>query len=295
MTSSTTAKTYSNTTTTIAARLSPESQTQTKELPNIVKGDSNPHSIPHFASAKDERKWVLQHMAGAFRVFARKGYTEGTIGHVSLRDPIDPTTFWINPMGKHFGLIKVGDLVHVDQDGNILSTGNQAAIKTAGFLMHSAIHKARPEVNAACHFHSTFGKAWSSFGKELEMINQDVCIFYKCHSVYPEFNGAVLKSRESDKIVEALGNGKGVILQNHGLLTVGSTIDEAGYLFTLLEKCCQIQLLAQSALVPGKSLRVIGDEEAQYCEKTHGGSEALYTEFQPDLEMEYYLNNDFLN
>ncbi|KAI5952127.1 hypothetical protein CANMA_005114 [Candida margitis] len=291
MTSSTT-KTCSDSTT---VKISVNGQFSDRNSPGIVKGGSHRYSIPQFNSAKDKRKWALQHMAGAFRVFARKGYTEGTIGHVSLRDPIDTTTFWINPMDKHFGLIKVSDLVHCDQDGHVLPTGNQAAIKTAGFLMHSAIHKARPEVHAACHFHSTYGKAWSCFGKELDMINQDVCIFYKRHSVYPEFNGAVLHAKESERIVEALGRGKGIILQNHGLLTVGSTIDEAGYLFTLLEKSCQIQLLAQSASKSGESLKVIGEKEAEYCENKHGGPDALYTEFQPDLEMEFHLNDDFLN
>ncbi|KAG5419898.1 hypothetical protein I9W82_001778 [Candida metapsilosis] len=275
-----------------------QQQQRCNNLPNIVKGDySHPYSIPNFTSLKDKRKWALQHMAGAFRVFARKGYTEGTIGHVSLRDPVDPTTFWINPMGKHFALMKVSDLVHVDQDGNVLPTGNQAAIKTAGFLMHSAIHQARPDVNAACHFHSVHGKAWSCFGKSLDMINQDVCIFYNRHSVYAEFNGAVLNEKESEKIVKTLGeNGKGIILQNHGLLTVGSTIDEAAYLFTLMERCCQVQLLAQSASLQGeKCPKLIGDEEAQFCESTHGGAETLYTEFQPDLELEMHLNDDFLN
>ncbi|CAD1813485.1 Class II Aldolase and Adducin N-terminal domain family protein [Candida parapsilosis] len=280
------------------ANSSKYSHMQPKPPPNIIKGGSHAYRIPQLPSPQEQRKWALQHMAGAFRVFARKGYTEGTIGHVSLRDPIDPNTFWINPMGKHFALMKVCDLVHVDQDGNILPTGNQAPIKLAGFLMHSAIHKARPDVNAACHFHTTYGKAWSCFGQPLDMINQDACIFYNHHAVYSQFNGAVLNQQESGNIVKALGNdGKAIILQNHGLLTVGSTIDEAAYLFTLMEKCCQIQLLAQSAQsVPlHNTIKIIGDKEARYCEEIHGGAETLYTEFQPDLELEYYLNDDFMN
>ena len=91
-----------------------------------------------------------------------------------------------------------------------------------------------------------------------------------------------------------MGDGKGVILQNHGLLTVGNTVDEAAYLFTLLEKSCQVQLAAQAALLPGEKLKIIGDEEAAYCERNDGDPETLYTEFQPDFEMEVYLNDDFL-
>lgn len=172
--------------------------------------------------------------------FSRKGYTEGTAGHISIRDPVDPNTFWINPLGKHFGLLKASDMVHVDHEGNILPDGAQVAINAAGFSIHSALHHSRPDVHAACHTHSVYGKAWSAMGKPLAMINQDVCTFYKSHAVYEDFGGVALEAEEGIHISKALGDGKGVILQNHGLLTVGNTVDEAAYLFTLLEKSCQV-------------------------------------------------------
>ncbi|EER31091.1 conserved hypothetical protein [Candida tropicalis MYA-3404] len=262
---------------------------------NIAKGMDHAYQKPTFTDKYQERKWALEHMAGAFRVFARKGYTEGTAGHISIRDPVDPNTFWINPLGKHFGLIKASDLVHVDHAGNILPDGAQTAINAAGFVIHSALHAARPDVHAACHTHSTYGKAWSAIGKPLDMINQDVCTFYKSHSVYQDFGGVALEAEEGFRIAEAIGNGKGAILQNHGLLTVGSTVDEATYLFTLMEKSCQVQLAAQAALLPGEKLKLIGDEEAAYCEYKAADPETLYTEFQPDYEMEIYLNGDFLD
>ena len=235
---------------------------------NIAKGGKHPYQLPKFTDKKEERKWMLQHMAAAFRVFARKGYTEGTAGHISIRDPIDPNTFWINPLGKHFGLLKASDMVHVDHEGNILPDGAQVAINAAGFSIHSALHHARPDVHAACHTHSVYGKAWSAMGKPLAMINQDVCTFYKSHAVYEDFGGVALEAEEGIHISKALGDGKGVILQTHGLLTV--------------------------ALLPGEKLKIIGDEEAAYCERNDGDPETLYTEFQPDFEMEVYLNDDFL-
>ncbi|KAG8202786.1 hypothetical protein GWM34_02418, partial [Candida africana] len=261
---------------------------------NIAKGGKHPYQLPKFTDKKEERKWMLQHMAAAFRVFSRKGYTEGTAGHISIRDPVDPNTFWINPLGKHFGLLKASDMVHVDHEGNILPDGAQVAINAAGFSIHSALHHSRPDVHAACHTHSVYGKAWSAMGKPLAMINQDVCTFYKSHAVYEDFGGVALEAEEGIHISKALGDGKGVILQNHGLLTVGNTVDEAAYLFTLLEKSCQVQLAAQAALLPGEKLKIIGDEEAAYCERNDGDPETLYTEFQPDFEMEVYLNDDFL-
>lgn len=262
---------------------------------NIAMGMPHPYAIPKFSTKEEERTWAKQHMAAAFRVFARKGYTEGTAGHISLRDPINPDTFWINPLGKHFGLIKASDLVHCDEEGNVLSDGPMSSINAAGFAIHSAIHKARPDVNAACHTHSTYGKTFSAFGRELDMINQDVCTFYNSQAVYSNFGGVAIEPEEGKEIAEALGNGKGIILQNHGLLTVGATVDEAAYLYTLMEKSCECQLLADAALRPGEKLRICGDAEAAYTEKVQGDPETLYTEFQPELEMELFYNGDFMN
>lgn len=262
---------------------------------NIAKGMPHPYPVPKFTDKHEERKWAKQHMAGAFRVFARKGYTEGTAGHISLRDPVDPTTFWINPLAKHFGLIKASDLVHCDEHGNVLPDGPQLAINAAGFAIHSAVHKARPDVIAACHTHSIYGKTFSAMGRPLDMISQDVCTFYKSHSVYSDFGGVALEAEEGKAIAASLGDGKGVILQNHGLLTVGQTVDEAAYLFTLMERSCEAQLLADAALRPGEKLKICGDEEAAYTEYMAADPETLYTEFQPDFEMELYHNNDFLN
>jgi hypothetical protein len=84
------------------------------------------------------------------------------------------------------------------------------------------IHKTRPDVHAACHAHSVAGKAFSVFGKPLDMMTQDALRFYKSHAVYTNFGGVVLDREEGERIGKALGNGKAVILQNHGLLTVSS-------------------------------------------------------------------------
>lgn len=257
---------------------------------NLVQGQyPYRHKKPEFKDKYDERRWCLEHLAGAFRVFGRKGYAEGSAGHISVRDPVDPETFWINPLGTHFSLMKVSDLVHVDKEGRVIG-GNLAAVNAAGFKIHSELHKARPDVNAACHTHSVWGKAYSTFGKPLEMINQDVCIFYKAHSVYENFGGVVLEKEEGINIAKAIGNGKGVILQNHGLLTVGETIDEAAYLFTLMERCCEVQMQVDK-INPMFEKKIIDDEEAAYTYHMTSDPETLYTEFQPDYELELELTN----
>jgi ribulose-5-phosphate 4-epimerase/fuculose-1-phosphate aldolase len=124
-------------------------------------------------------------MAAAFRWMGRQGYGEESgAGHISVRDPILTDHFWINPLLRSFKHIKVSDLVLVNEDGEVCEGGNQHAINTAGFLIHSAIHKARPDIVAACHAHSMAGKAFSTLGIELDITTQDSCIFYKDQVVY---------------------------------------------------------------------------------------------------------------
>lgn len=176
--------------------------------------------IPLFSSYDKHRAWILSHMAGAFRVFARKGFTEGMSGHISVRDPENPHTFWTNPLGKHFATLKASDMVLVDYDGKVVGGNTTRPANAAGFLIHSAVHKARPDVHAACHCHGKAGKAWSAFGRKLEMINQDVTYFYgEAQALYEEFGGIVFDEEEGKRLAASLGpNGKGLILRNHGLL-----------------------------------------------------------------------------
>ncbi|KAH6981679.1 class II aldolase/adducin N-terminal [Ilyonectria sp. MPI-CAGE-AT-0026] len=241
--------------------------------------------IPQIDDLHKKRQWQLEHMAGAFRVFARKGYTEGTSGHISVRDPVDPDTFWINPLGKNFGMLKASDMVQVNEQGQVIG-GNKTAINAAGFMIHSAIHRARPDINAACHTHSPFGKAWSTYGKPLDIISQDTCNFWGTQVVYESFGGVVLEQDESEKIAQALGDkGRVAILQNHGLLTTGGTVDEAAYLYTLMERSCEVQLLVEAT---GLEKKFIGEKEAEFTARVNADPETLYTEFQPDFQYEIW-------
>ncbi|CAG9983152.1 unnamed protein product [Clonostachys byssicola] len=258
--------------------------------------------IPEFTDPYEERKWALERMAGAFRVIARKGYLEGTAGHISVRDPVDPDTFWINPtemlkvddrLAYHFGMIKVSDLVHVNMKGEIIG-GNRACINNAGFNIHSALHEARPDVNAACHFHSVHGKAWSCFGRPLEMLNQDACTFYNDHTVHDMFGGIAFEASEGERIAAALGNKRCSILKNHGLLTTGKTVDEAAFLYTLMENSCRIQILAEAAAASGIPKHICPHEEAEYTYRLTT-PEAMWLEFQPDYQYELHASGgDFL-
>jgi ribulose-5-phosphate 4-epimerase/fuculose-1-phosphate aldolase len=248
---------------------------------------------PSFTSVEKHRAHILEHMAGAFRVFARKGYTEGLAGHISVRDPENPHAFWTNPLNRPWSLIRASDMVLVDYDGRHLAGQTSRPVNGAGFLIHGAIHRARPDVNAACHAHSPYGKAWSAFARPLEMINQDACIFYgNAQSVYQDFGGVVFREEEGDRVAKALGDeGKAMVLANHGLLTVGKTVDEAAYLFTLMERSCMVQLSVEAAAANGLKKRFIGDDEAKYTFDMTADPDSLFCEFQGDLEVEDVLSN----
>lgn len=154
-------------------------------------------------------------------------------------------------------------------------------INTAAFAIHTEIHKARPDVHAACHAHSVYGKAFSVFGRELDMITQDSLRFYRSHSVYNDFKGVVLDSEEGKRIGKALGQGKACILQNHGLLTVGASVDEAAFWFISLDKTCHAQLLVDAASAgSGYKKIMISKEECEDTALQVGGPEKGWLAFQ---------------
>ena len=180
----------------------------------------------------------------------------------------------------HFSQICVSDLILANEDGEIV-IGDEP-INAAAFAIHSEIHKARPDVNAACHAHSVYGKAFSVFGRELDMITQDALRFWKSHAVYDNFGGVVLDREEGKRIAKALGNKKAVILQNHGLLTVGNDVDSAAFWFISLDKTCHAQLLVDAASAgSGHQKKLIDDEEAAFSYQQVGLPAKGWLAFQP--------------
>lgn len=188
-------------------------------------------------------------------------------------------TLGLNPLSQHFSQISVSDLILVNEDGEVV-IGDEP-INAAAFAIHSEIHKARPDVDAACHAHSVYGKAFSVFGRELDMMTQDALRFWKSHAVYDNFGGVVLDREEGKRIAKALGNGKAVILQNHGLLTVAKTVDAAAFWFISLDKTCHAQLLADAASAgSGYKKILISDEEAEFSYASVGTDEKGWLAFQ---------------
>src|SRR5262249_58650169 len=115
---------------------------------------------------------------------------------------------------------------------------------------HSQVHAARPDVIAAGHAHSIYGKSWSTLRRRLDPLTQDACAFFEDHAIFDDYTGVVLDPEEGKRIAHALGDKKAVILSNHGLLTVGHSVDEAAWWFITMERSCQAQLLAEAAGAP---------------------------------------------
>ena len=220
----------------------------------------NMPSPPTFNSIAEERLHRKQRLAAAFRIFAQFGMGEGAAGHITVRDPEFPETFWLNPFGVHFSLVKVSNLIRVDHHGEVVE-GNHP-VNRAAFAIHSRVHIARPDVVAAAHTHGIYGRAFSALGRPLAMISQDACAFYQDHALYDDYGGVVLELGEGEQIAKALGSMKGVILRNHGLLTVGGSVDEAAWWYLSMERNCQVQMMAEAA-AHGEPLRLVPEESCR--------------------------------
>lgn len=241
---------------------------------------------PTFTSVEAERRHRQERLAAALRVFAQFGFAPGLAGHITARDPELTDHFWVNPFGIHFSRIRVSDLILVNPQGEVVR--GIGALNRAAFAIHSQIHEARSDIIAAAHAHSFYGKTWSSLGRLLDPITQDAAIFYQDHALFDDFKGVVLETSEGKRIAQALGDRKAAILRNHGLLTVGHSVDEAAWWFIRLEDAAKSQLLAEAVgkPIPINHNLALGIQRNGTHEAGWRGFQYLWDEIthnQPDL------------
>jgi ribulose-5-phosphate 4-epimerase/fuculose-1-phosphate aldolase len=234
-----------------------------------------PRSMMVDRSVEQERLWRKQRLALAFRIFGRLGFDEGVAGHITARDPEHSDRFWVNPFGLSFKLITVDDLILVDHQGQVVE--GSWPVNQAAFAIHAAIHSARPDVVAAAHSHSKFGRAYATLGRTLEPLTQDSCIFHGDHVLFDDYTGVVNDPEEGKRIAHALGGNKAAILRNHGLLTVGASIEEAIFWYVTMERTCEVELLARAA----GDVHPMDDDVAGTTAKLIGGHEAGWFCGQP--------------
>jgi len=243
----------------------------------------NVPQMPTFPTFAVHRAHAKQRLMLGFRLLAKLGYDEGVAGHMTCRDPEYANLFWVNPFGIHFGQITTSSLILVDHSGNVVRGDH--AVNRAAFAIHSEVHRARPDVHAACHTHSMYGKSFSALGRKLLPITQDSCAFYEDHGLYTGYGGVAYDPEEGQRIAKALGKCKGGILQNHGLITVGKTVDETVWWFISMDRCCQSQLLAEAAAKNISELKLIDHETAKDTYQIVGNSNVGWFMAQPMFDV----------
>lgn len=216
---------------------------------------------------------VREDLAAVYRLIAHFGMDDIIHTHVSARIPDEPDTLLINRYGDLFREVTPSSLAVIDHDGNLVR-GPQVPINTAGIVIHTAIHAARPDAACVVHTHTPAGVAVSCLEEGLLPLNQTALLFHG-QLAYHRFEGIALDRDEQVRLVADLGDKRAMILRNHGLLTVGRTVGEAFSLMYNLEQACRIQLSAQASgrklVLP--SLDVQNRTAAQYDADPDGAAE----------------------
>ena len=194
-------------------------------------------------------------LAACYRLVAHYGMADMMANHVSARVPGEEGAFLINAYGMMYEEITASSLIKIDIDGNILARPDFGAldygINKAGYVIHGAIYRARPEVGCVIHTHTWAGMALSALDCGVLPITQTSMRFLKIG--YHDYQGVVLDRKEEASLLRDLGDGEALILRNHGLLTVGQTIGEAFNWMHRLELTARSQLAAMATgakLVP---------------------------------------------
>src|SRR5438105_11321856 len=183
-------------------------------------------------------------LAAAYRLVALYGWDDLIFTPISARVPSSEHHFLLNPYGMMFEEVTASSLVKIDLAGNKV-LDSPYFINPAGFTIHSAVHAAREDALCVMHLHTDYGIAVSAQKQGLLPISQQA-MFAIASLAYHDYEGLALDEEEKPRLVADLGDKKFMILRNHGLLTIGRTAAEAFLGMFLLERACEIQILAQS-------------------------------------------------
>ena len=187
---------------------------------------------------------VREQLAACYRLVHHHGWTDLVYTHISARVPGPEEHFLLNPLGFMFNEVTASNLVKIDLDGNNVGQSPHP-VNRAGFVIHSAVHAARPDVQCVIHLHTPAGMAVSMMKCGLQPLSQHAQMFYG-RVGYHEYEGIAIDTEERKRLVRDLGANPVMILRNHGTLVAGATIPQAFSFMFHLEKACQAQLLAMS-------------------------------------------------
>lgn len=183
-------------------------------------------------------------LAACYRLIALEGLTEMVANHISVRVPGSHNEFLINPYGMLYEEMTASSMLRIDLEGNVLFNATDYGVNRAGFVIHSAIHAARHDVDCIIHTHSLAGMAVSAMKCGILPIAQSSMRFADIG--YHDFEGIAVRTDERERLVQSLGQREALVLRNHGLLTVGPSIPECFNNMYRLERACQLQVMTLS-------------------------------------------------
>jgi ribulose-5-phosphate 4-epimerase/fuculose-1-phosphate aldolase len=222
------------------------------------------HGSTQTGSIRDQvspEEWQVRvDLAACYRLMALYGMTDLIYNHISARVPDTNDELLINPYGYLYEEITASSLLKIDLDGEIrLQPDHAYRLNAAGFVIHSAVHAARHDVECVIHTHTRAGTAVSAMDCGLLPLSQTAMRFYNAVS-YHEYEGPALKMDERQRLVADLGDTNAMVLSNHGLLVCGRTIPDAFNRIYALENACRIQV---DAMASGQRLKTASDEAAE--------------------------------
>ncbi|MEV0318319.1 class II aldolase/adducin family protein [Streptomyces sp. NPDC050658] len=215
---------------------------------------------PGLPAPADQELRLRRELAAVYRLVAHFRMTDLIFTHISLRLPGPDHHFLINPYGLLFEEITASNLVKIDLAGNPVDP-TPYPVNPAGFVIHSAIHAARPDAHCVLHTHTKAGCAVAAQRDGLLPVNQMSMEFHN-RVGYHDYEGVALNLDEQQRLVADIGGHPALILRNHGLLTVGESAAQAFLRMYYLEKACEIQVTAQAGGTP------LVAPSAEICEYT---------------------------
>ena len=214
-----------------------------------------------------DAEWQMRvDLAACYRLAKMHGFSDIIWNHITAKVP-GTEHFLINRFGLRHDEITASNLITLDLDGNVIDPGSATCeerdINVTGYVIHSAIHAARPDVHCIMHSHSEHGLAVSTLKEGLIPMVQDAMPFYK-QVAYHDYEGLSTEIAERERLAANLGDGNVMILRNHGLLTCGATVGEAFMLMYYLERSCRVQM---QVLASGREYTL---PSAEVCEAAAG-------------------------
>ncbi len=211
----------------------------------MVSRDGRSNGATSSHTPEEIRARRKRDVALGYRLLAAQHWGDLGDGHISGRDPEREDCFWLLRYGVPYQEARVSDLILVAPDGSLVE--GEGPINIAGYYIHQPILAARPDAVSAVHVHTGWGTPFAAEVRPIEPISQESCIFFEDHAIFDDEEVQVQSVDAGQRIAEALGSTRAVILRNHGLLTVGDSVAEAVGSFVLLERAAEAHMKARNA------------------------------------------------